>query len=46
MLDLRQPMYADTAAYGHFGRSDLQLPWEQPTKVAALQQAVAVGVSQ
>lgn len=46
MLDLRQPMYADTAVYGHFGRSDLQLPWEQPTKVAALQQAVAVGVSQ
>lgn len=46
MLDLRQPMYADTAAYGHFGRSDLQLPWEQPTKVAALQQAVTVGVSQ
>lgn len=46
MLDLRQPMYADTAAYGHFGRSDLQLPWEQPTKVAALQQTVAVGVSQ
>lgn len=44
MLDLRQPMYADTAAYGHFGRSDLDLPWERTTKVDALQQALAAGV--
>ena len=44
MLDLRQPMYADTAAYGHFGRSDLDLPWERTTKVDALQQALTAGV--
>ena len=29
-LDLRRPIYAPTAAYGHFGRAELQLPWEQP----------------
>ena len=29
MLDLRRPIYKQTAAYGHFGRNDLQLPWEQ-----------------
>lgn len=29
-LDLRRPIYAQTAAYGHFGRSDISLPWEQP----------------
>jgi S-adenosylmethionine synthetase len=33
-LDLRRPIYAGTAAYGHFGRSDLNLPWEQTTAVA------------
>ncbi len=33
MLDLRRPIYRDTAAYGHFGRNDLNLPWEQLNKV-------------
>ena len=28
MLDLRRPIYRQTAAYGHFGRPDLDLPWE------------------
>ncbi|SCP99389.1 methionine adenosyltransferase [Anaerobium acetethylicum] len=33
MLDLRRPIYKQTAAYGHFGRSDLNLPWEALDKV-------------
>ena len=33
-LDLRRPIYKQTAAYGHFGRTDLDLPWEQLNKVA------------
>ncbi len=36
MLDLRRPIYAQTAAYGHFGRTDLDLPWERLDKVEAL----------
>ncbi|MBS4456291.1 methionine adenosyltransferase [Tuanshanicoccus lijuaniae] len=40
MLDLRRPIYAKTAAYGHFGRSDVDLPWEQLDKVEALREAV------
>ena len=36
MLDLRRPIYGQTAAYGHFGRTDVQLPWEQLDKVEAL----------
>ena len=36
MLDLRRPIYRQTAAYGHFGRSDLNLPWEALDKVDAL----------
>ena len=35
-LDLRRPIYRDTAAYGHFGRTDLDLPWEKLDKVDAL----------
>jgi S-adenosylmethionine synthetase len=38
-LDLRRPIYRQTAAYGHFGRIDLDLPWERTDKAAALQQA-------
>ena len=38
MLDLRRPIYKQTAAYGHFGRNDLNLPWEQLDKVDALKQ--------
>ena len=36
MLDLRRPIYKQTAAYGHFGRSDLDLPWERLDKVELL----------
>jgi S-adenosylmethionine synthetase len=36
MLDLRRPIYKQTAAYGHFGRNDLNLPWEQLDKVDVL----------
>ncbi|MBR5337806.1 MAG: methionine adenosyltransferase [Lachnospiraceae bacterium] len=36
MLDLRRPIYKQTAAYGHFGRNDLKLPWEELNKVDVL----------
>ena len=36
MLDLRRPIYKQTAAYGHFGRNDLDLPWEKTDKVDVL----------
>ena len=36
MLDLRRPIYKQTAAYGHFGRNDLDLPWEKLDKVENL----------
>ena len=36
MLDLRRPIYKQTAAYGHFGRNDLDLPWEKLDKVDTL----------
>jgi len=36
MLNLRQPIYKQTAAYGHFGRNDLNLPWEKTDKAAEL----------
>ena len=38
MLDLRRPIYKQTAAYGHFGRTDVDLPWEHTDKAAALKQ--------
>lgn len=38
MLDLRRPIYKQTAAYGHFGRNDLNLPWEKLDKVDELKQ--------
>jgi len=38
MLDLRRPIYRQTAAYGHFGRTDVDLPWERLDKVEALKQ--------
>ncbi|MDN6641218.1 MAG: methionine adenosyltransferase [Tetragenococcus sp.] len=40
MLDLRRPIYKDTAAYGHFGRTDIDLPWEKTDKVKALQESI------
>lgn len=36
MLDLRRPIYKQTAAYGHFGRTDLDLPWEKLDRVETL----------
>ncbi|MED2971409.1 methionine adenosyltransferase [Fictibacillus sp. B-59209] len=36
MLDLRRPIYKQTAAYGHFGRTDVELPWEKTDKAEAL----------
>ena len=35
-LDLRRPIYRKVAAYGHFGRPELDLPWEQTNKVEEL----------
>ena len=40
-LDLKRPIYAQTAAYGHFGRHDLDLPWEKLDRVDALKAAAA-----
>jgi S-adenosylmethionine synthetase len=39
MLDLRRPIYRQTAAYGHFGRNDLDLPWERTDKAELLKNA-------
>jgi S-adenosylmethionine synthetase len=39
-LDLRRPIYRQTAAYGHFGRTDLDLPWERTDKAEQLQRAL------
>ncbi|MBQ3906013.1 MAG: methionine adenosyltransferase domain-containing protein, partial [Lachnospiraceae bacterium] len=36
MLDLRRPIYRATAAYGHFGRTDIDAPWEKTDKVELL----------
>ena len=41
MLDLRRPIYAQTAAYGHFGRTDIDLPWEKTDKAEALKKYLA-----
>ena len=38
MLDLRRPIYKQTAAYGHFGRTDVDLPWERTDKAATLKE--------
>ncbi|MGM9519442.1 MAG: methionine adenosyltransferase, partial [Phascolarctobacterium sp.] len=42
MLDLRRPIYAQTAAYGHFGRTDIDLPWEHTDKSEALKQQAGI----
>jgi len=39
-LDLRKPIYAQTASYGHFGRTDIDLPWEKTNKVEAIKKAI------
>ncbi len=41
MLDLLNPIYQQTAAYGHFGREDIELPWEKTDKAEALKAAAA-----
>ncbi|GAF15287.1 LOW QUALITY PROTEIN: S-adenosylmethionine synthetase [Bacillus sp. JCM 19045] len=41
MLDLRRPIYKQTAAYGHFGREDVALPWEATDKAAVLKEEAA-----
>ena len=40
MLDLRRPIYKQTSAYGHFGRNDLDLPWEKTDKADALKKYI------
>src|ERR671928_15644 len=42
-LDLRRPIYRQTATYGHFGRPDLDLPWERTEKAALLASEAGVG---
>ena len=42
-LNLRRPIYRQTAAYGHFGRPDLDLPWEKADQVEALREAAKEG---
>jgi S-adenosylmethionine synthetase len=44
-LDLRRPIYAKTAAYGHFGREDHDFTWERTDKAAALREAAGVTAS-
>ena len=39
-LDLRRPIYRQTAAYGHMGRTDIDLPWEKTDKVENLKKAL------
>ncbi len=41
MLDLRRPIYKQTAAYGHFGRTDVNLPWEKVDKAEVLEKYLA-----
>jgi len=41
-LDLRRPIYRRVAAYGHFGRDDLDLTWERTDKAAALRRAAGL----
>ena len=43
-LDLWRPIYRQTATYGHFGRTDVDLPWERLDRVAALQDAAGIDV--
>jgi len=42
-LDLRRPIYKKTAAYGHFGRSDKEFTWEEPSRVDQLRSALGLG---
>ena len=42
ILDLRRPIYQQTATYGHFGRDDLDLPWERTNKAELLRKAAGI----
>jgi len=42
MLDLRRPLYKQTAAYGHFGRTDVDLPWERTDKANTLREQAGI----
>ena len=42
MLNLRQPIYRQTAAYGHFGRVDIDLPWEATDKAGDLKASLKI----
>ena len=44
-LDLRKPIFKQTAAYGHFGRTDLDVPWERTNKIDELRAAVGAPVA-
>ena len=41
-LDLRRPIYKQTAAYGHMGRTDIDVPWEHTDKAAALREQAGI----
>ncbi len=41
-LDLKRPIYADIASYGHLGREDLDLPWEKTDKKDAIRAAIGL----
>ena len=42
MLDLLRPIYRQTASYGHFGREDIDLPWERTDKAAMLREGAGI----
>ena len=44
-LELRKPVFAQTSAYGHFGRPDADFTWERTNKVSALKKALNVSVN-
>ena len=41
-LDLRRPIYAQTASYGHFGRTDIDLPWEKTDKADLIREKAGI----
>ena len=41
-LELRRPIYAQTASYGHFGRTDVDLPWERTDKAALIKEKAGI----
>jgi len=45
MLDLLQPIYTQTSAYGHFGRDDVDLPWERTDRAEALRSDAPIAAS-